>query len=163
MKRKKCLFLMILFFVLMSFGSVWAQNSSSGNDDMQAILQSKQYSFTAQYAQPLEGRQVNLTSLYMLTLRNDSLLCDLPYFGVAYVAPAYGSSDNDLHFISHHFDYTIFPPKRGRYIVAIKFNDRSDVQQMYLNVSKKGYATLQVTLTNKQAISYYGIVEQNKK
>ncbi|MDQ2753423.1 MAG: DUF4251 domain-containing protein, partial [Bacteroidota bacterium] len=106
--------------------------------------------------------QVNLTSLYMLTLRNDTLLCNLPYFGVAYVAPI-NPSDGGLHFVSYHFDYTVYPLKRGRYTVAIKLKDRSDVQQMYLNVSKKGYATLQVTPTSKQSISYYGTVDQIKK
>ena len=153
----------LLFILLTGASSLWAQQSSSDKSDMQSLLNSKQYSFTAQYAQPMSGRQVNLTSLYMLTLRNDTLLCDLPYYGVAYVAPAYGSTEGGLHFVSHHFEYTVYPQKKGRYMVGIKFKDRSDVQQMYLNVSKKGYATLQVTPTNKQAISYYGTVDQNKK
>ncbi len=144
----------------MNVSHALAQPSTS---DMQSLLNSKQFSFTAQFAQPMSGRQINLTSLYMLTLRNDTLLCDLPYYGVAYVAPAYGSTEGGLHFVSYHFDYSVLPQKKGRYMVVIKPKDRSDVQQMYLNVSKKGYATLQVTPTSKQAISYYGIVAQNKK
>ena len=156
--KNKCS-VILLFILLTGASHTLAQQSSQ---DMQSLLNSKQYSFTAQYAQPMSGRQVNLTSLYMLTLRNDTLLCNLPYFGVAYVAPI-NPSDAGLHFVSYHFDYSILPQKKGRYMVVIKLKDRSDVQQMYLNVSKKGYATLQVTPTSKQAISYYGTVDQNKK
>ena len=155
-----CSIFLGLILVFLSVPAL-AQNASD-NSPMQTLLQSKRYTFTAQYAQPMSGRQVNLTTLYTLTIAGDSLICDLPYYGVAYVAPA-DPSKNDFRFISNHFDYKVSPSKHSRYIISIQIKDRTAVQQMYLNVSKKGYATLQVTPTNKQAISYYGKVDANKR
>ena len=151
------LFLLMLLFL---HQKIIAQASTSAQSSaMQTLLEAKHYTFTAQYAQPLSGRQVNLTTLYTLTITKDSLICDLPYFGEAYVAPL-NPADNDLHFISNHFDYTVMPAKKGRYIVVIKPKDRTAISQLYLSVSQKGYASLQVIPNNKEAISYYGLVEE---
>ena len=136
---------------------VLAQNGKK-NSPMNELLDGRQYTFTAQYMQPMSGKQVYLTGLYTLTVTHDSLVCDLPYFGVAYVAPM-NPADNGLHFVSNHFDYNVMPAKHGRNVVAITVNDRTVVRQMFLNVAKNGYATLQVTPTNRQAISYYGTVK----
>lgn len=159
-KKGFCFIFLFLFLVFLSV-VVHAQ-STSDNSSLQTLLQSKKYTFTAQYAQPLSGRQIYLTTPYSVTVANDSLICDLPYYGVAYIAPA-DPSKNDFRFTSNHFDYNVSPGKKGRCIVSIQLKDRTAVQQMYLNVSRKGYATLQVTPTNKQAISYYGKVEASKR
>jgi hypothetical protein len=161
MQNKRWQPIVFLFFTLILSSTLIAQGQSSDSGSMQSLLQSKSYTFTAQYAQPLSGRQVALTSTYTLTVTNDSLICDLPYYGRAYVAPM-NPAEGGLNFISNHFDYEVMPAKRGRYTVSIKIKDRSAVNQMYLNVSKKGYASLQVTPVNKQAISYYGVVKDNK-
>ena len=152
--------LLFLVGMIVSSVAVHAQNESD-ESSMQTLLKSKRYTFTAQFAQPLSGRQVNLTTLYTVTLTPDSLLCDLPYYGVAYTAPI-DPTKNGLHFTSLHFDYEVMPAKHGRYIVSIRINDRTTVQQMYLSVSKKGYASLRVTPQSKQAISYYGSVTATK-
>ncbi len=159
MQKRHWYFTVLLGFFFFCSSLVFAQDSG---DNMQTLLQSKNYTFTAQYAQPLSGKQISLTTFYTVTIRHDSLICDLPYYGVAYIAPM-DPSKNDLHFTSTHYDYNVQPAKRGRFVVTIKINDRTAVQQMYLSVSKKGFASLQVTPTNKQAISYYGKVDEIMK
>lgn len=147
----------ICLIILLSFlnvsNSVFAQDTKP---DMQALLQSKNFLFTAQFAQPLSGNQISLTSTYTLRISGDSLVCQLPYYGRAYTVENYPNGNGGIMFTSHHFDYSVVSQKHNRYMVTIKIKDFTGVQQMYINVSKNGYANLQVTPTNKQAISYYG-------
>lgn len=142
----------VLSFLLLSHDGF----TQESKPDMQSLLQSKNYLFTALYAQPLSGNQITLTSTYTLRIAGDSLVCQLPYYGRAYTVENYPVGSNGLMFTSHHFEYTVTAGKHNRYMVAIKINDLTNVQQMYINVSKNGYANLSVTPSNKQAISYYG-------
>ncbi len=153
-----------LFFVLAStvHQDAMAQSPGSAKTDMQTLLQNKQYLFTAQYAQPLSGRQINLTSTYTFKITGDSLVCHLPYFGQAYIVENYPGGGG-LDFVSHHFEYEVSPAKHSRYVVSIRITDRSDVSRIFLNVSKNGYASLQITPVNHQAISFYGEVTELKK
>ena len=152
-------FILLFVIVILSSSVVLAQNSAKPS--IQTLLESKKYTFTAQFAQPLAGRQITLTSSYTLTLTNDSLICSLPYYGRAFVAPM-NPAEGGLNFTSNHFDYKVMLGKHGRSTVSIKINDRSAVNQMYLTVSKNGYASLQVTPVNRQSISYYGSVKESK-
>lgn len=145
----------ILIFLFIATNEISAQDNKP---DMQSLLQSKNYLFTAQYAQPLSGSQITLTSTYTVRITSDSIFCQLPYFGRAYTVENYPSGNGGITFTSHHFDYSVAPQKHNRYMITIKINDFTGIQQMYINVSKNGYANLQVTPTNKQAISYYGTV-----
>ncbi len=147
--------MMILLSFFMANNYALAQADKA---DVQSILRTKNYLFTAQYAQPLSGQQVTLTSTYTLRIAGDSLVCQLPYYGRAYTVENYPGGSGGIMFTSHHFDYSITPQKHNRYMVSIKISDFTGIQQMYLNISKNGYANLQVTPTNKQAISYYGNV-----
>lgn len=133
-------------------------SAQDGKPDMQTLLQTKNYLFTALFAQPLSGNQVTLTSTYTLRIAGDSLVCQLPYFGRAYAVENYPAGGGGLQFMSHHFDYVITPGKHSRYMVMIKINDITTIQQMYLHVSKNGYANLLITPVNRQTISYYGKV-----
>ena len=153
----------VFFLLLAIFASSYQVFAQDAKPDMQTLLQSKNYLFTAQYAQPLSGSQITLTSTYTLRIAGDSLVCQLPYYGRAYVAENFPAGSEGLMFTSHHFDYTVTTGKHNRYMVSIKINDRTAVQQMYINVSKNGYANLSVTPTNKQAISYYGNINELKK
>ena len=125
---------------------------------MQTLLQSRNYLFTALYAQPFSGNQVTLTSTYTLRIAGDSLVCHLPYYGRSYSIENYPGGGG-LDFVSHHFYYGVMPARHGRFVISININDLTTVQQMYINVSKNGYANLQVLPTNRQTISYYGKVE----
>ena len=63
-----------------------------------------------------------------------------------------------LDFTSKDFSYTSTPGKKDGWTVTIKPNDYKEVQQITLSISSEGYATLQVTSTNRQAISFNGMI-----
>src|SRR5664279_4274207 len=71
-----------------SFG----QNNTSEKDNSKKIsfknmVDSQHFVFVAQTASPLRGGFRNLTSIYDVRVRKDTLVSYLPYFGRAYIAP----------------------------------------------------------------------------
>ncbi len=158
---KNPLFLFILAFISQS-PLLYAQ---TGKADKQAekaamiknLVDSQRYVFKAQSAMPMSGRTRQLTSDYDLKVTHDQVVSYLPYFGRAYSAPI-DPNQGGIQFTSKDFDYTRTTGKKGGWDVQIKPKDYRDVQQLSLNISETGYATLQVTSTSRQPISFYGYI-----
>jgi len=129
---------------------------------VKALVESKTYVFKAQSALPMSGPARNLTSDYDLRISPESVISYLPYFGRAYVAPM-DPSKSALEFTSKDFTYTATPGKKEGWTVTIKPNDYKGVQLMTLSISSEGYASLQVTSTNRQAISFNGTIVAPRK
>ena len=150
---------------LLSFGLPSHLRAQDAKRDKQAakeaaiksLVDSQNYVFVAQTVLPLSGRTRQLTTDYDMKVTKTSVICDLPYFGRAYQAPI-DPTQGGLHFTSKDFEYTSVPGKKQGWTITIKPKDFRDVQQMTLNISSSGYASLQVTSVNKQPISFNGIV-----
>jgi hypothetical protein len=67
-----------------------------------------------------------------------------------------------IKFTSKDFDYTATPRTKGGWDVQIKPKDYRDVQQLNLRISEDGYASLQVTSTSRQTISFNGYIKAPK-
>ena len=126
--------------------------------ELQQMIDSKDLVFKARTAYPQSGRSWELTFDYDLSVNGGKLVSYLPYFGRAYSINPY-SSEGGLQFTSTNFSYKTEKDKKG-WDITIKPKDQSDVQQMFLEVSPKGYATLRVISTNRQNISYFGVIEK---
>jgi hypothetical protein len=136
-------------------------NPQQETTSVQESVSSQQYTFTATSASPLGGRNIQLTSGYNLEVGQHSVVATLPYYGRAYTAPVdpnYGG----VRFNSKRFRYTATQDAKGSWDILIVPEDVPDVQQLRLNITTDGYATLYVTNTNRQAISYNGYVSKNK-
>jgi hypothetical protein len=90
-------------------------------------------------------------------LSADTVVTDLPYFGRAFVAPM-NPSEGGIHFTSTQFTYTIDERKKGGWDITILPKDAKDVRQMFLTVSREGYATLRVSSNNRQNIGFSGYI-----
>ena len=148
-------FLPLLFIALTSVAINAQVNDAT---ELQQMIDSKDLVFKARTAYPQSGRSRELTFDYDLSLNGDKLVSYLPYFGRAYSINPY-SGEGGLHFTSTNFTYKTQKDKKG-WDITIKPKDQSDVQQIFLEVSPKGYATLRVISTNRQNISYFGIIEK---
>jgi hypothetical protein len=147
-----------LFLLSLAMGiAAHAQSKST-----KGLVESKNFVFKAQTALPLSGPSRNLTSDYDLRVTPESIVSYLPYYGRAYVAPM-DPSKSALEFTSKDFDYTTTPGKKDGWTVTIKPKDYKEVQQMTLSISSEGYASLQVTSTNRQAISFNGVIVAPRK
>jgi hypothetical protein len=82
----------------------------------------------------------------------------LPYFGTAYTA-GYGNEEGSLVFKTSEFEYKTVPGKKQGWTITILPKNAGDTRQMILTISSIGYANLQVTCLNRQAISFNGYLQ----
>lgn len=148
---------LLFFFGFAGFGHAQAQEANGTT--LKNILSSKNFVFKAQSAWPLQGTVVQLTAGYDMKVLQDSINAYLPYFGRAFSA-GYGGSDGGINFTSKKFDYKVREKQKGGWEITIKPSDARDVVEMNYSVSTNGFATLQVISNNRQAISFYGIIEK---
>ncbi|MGY3211499.1 DUF4251 domain-containing protein [Mucilaginibacter sp. HD30] len=181
-----------ILICLFCTGTGFAQNTKADKKAAQAaelkrIVEGKKYVFKANSANPtgsssvqvsgssiqagnlasmMGGGSVTLTSTYDLTLSNDTLTAFLPYYGVAYTAPL-NPTEGGIKLKTTKFDYKVTEKKKGSMEIVFKPLDLqqrapADVQRMILTVSAGGYANLQITLLNRQPISFSGTLEEIK-
>jgi len=161
-------FLGTLLLASLLLGSLAAHTQDTKKDkDAEKIAQvknlvdSQNYVFVAQSASPMSGRLRQLTPDYDLKVSKSSIVSYLPYFGRAYTAPL-DPTQGGIQFTTKDFEYTATPRNKGGWDVLIKPKGYRDVQQMSLTISSTGYATLQVTSTNRQPISFNGYIKAPK-
>lgn len=157
-------FLLLFTFTACFQFSIQAQNDKKEQKqaDIQKLIQSKNFVFVAQYASPLGGRQINLTSIYDVKLSADTIVSELPYYGRAFVAPI-NPADGGINFTSTNFTYTVNDKKKGGWEITVLPKDTHDARQMFLTVSAEGYASLQVTSNNRQPIGFTGYITSKSK
>ena len=125
---------------------------------IKALVDSQNYVFQVQTVQPLRGPVRNMTtSIYTLKITRDRIVSDLPYFGRAYVAPIDPTKDA-LQFTLNSFDYAVTPGRKEGWNVVIKPKGNGDIEKLELNISSAGYTSLQVLSSNRDPISFNGII-----
>src|SRR3954464_3878449 len=150
--------LFMIAITICTYG-VYAQDSTkdktSKESSVKNLVDAKNYVFVAQTMLPISGGARQLASYYDLEVSKDTIVSALPYFGRAYTAPI-DPSEGGISFTSTSFEYTTTPRKKGGWDVSIKPKDTKVVQQLFLAISEKGYATVQVTSNSRQSISFNG-------
>ncbi len=125
--------------------------------EVNKMLESQTYIFNAEQMLPQTGSSRTLTPGYDLSITSNKIISYLPYIGRSH-APVI-SGDGGIKFTSTDFEY-----KKGRdkdqWEITITPNDANDVRQMDLSVFDNGRATLNVTSTKRQGISYHGHITE---
>lgn len=134
-------------------GSTYAQESDKSINIKQAVA-SQHYIFKARTVMPMQGRTRQLTTDYDIRVTTDSVVAFLPYFGRAYSAPI-DPTKGGIQFTSTDFKYQLTQSGDG-WDIRIDPEDVRDVQYMRLRIFDNGTATLNVTSTNRQPISFNG-------
>lgn len=162
--NKATLFLLLLFsaFQVSLAQETKAEKKQEKLEQVQNLIESKNYVFVAQNAMPLRGRTINLTSLYTFRIIGDSIIADLPYFGRAFVAPL-NPSEGGIRINSSDFTYKASQKKKGGWDITITPKNAKDIRQVFLNISETGYGSLQVTSNNRQPISFSGYITDANK
>jgi hypothetical protein len=167
----KKIFQYMLFFSLTVLG---LQATSLGQQDtkkdkkserasmISSLITSRHFTFDARSVSPAGGATRQLTSYYDVTLKGDTLISYLPYFGRAY-SPPINTSDAGINFTSKDFSYESTQRRRGGWNILIKPNDVPNAQQLSFSISENGQASLQVISNNRQTISFQGVIKENRK
>ena len=151
-----------LSFLIIGFFSVISLKAQEANEaTLKTLLGSKTFVFKAQSAWPLQGTVVQLTPGFDMKVLSDSINTYLPYYGRSYAA-GYSSNGGGISFTSTKFEYKLKEKEKGGWELVIKPTDAKEINQLNYSISTNGYATLQVTSNNRQAISFYGVIEKTK-
>ncbi|MDH6305659.1 hypothetical protein M2459_002585 [Parabacteroides sp. PF5-5] len=166
MKRFRLRLFLVMGIALFFGGqSLLAQEAKSKKEKkaqlVKELVNGGRYTVEVTRALPMGGRSVNLTSLYSLELRGDSVLSYLPYFGRAYSVP-YGGGER-MRFTSTMTEHTLSYDKKGTARIIFKTRTDEDSYTFNIQIFKNGSSTIQVTPVNRQAITYQGDLLTEKK
>lgn len=155
---KQFVFLLLMLFFISYVSCTPSKVVDTYNQqEIEQFLNDQSFQFVARYMQPASGRQRNITGNYTLAISKGKVEADLPYIGRVYSAPI--GTDGGVKFSTTDFEYSATELENGRRELHIKPKGAGDVQQLVLTVySKEGSADLNVTLSNRQGISYRGII-----
>jgi hypothetical protein len=180
--------LILLTLLTVSAGKSFAQQDSTKAArkaakaaDIKRLIDSKNFVFQAQYANPLgggvttlNGRLISITPNvgggssghvylnynYDVRVRPDSVIAYLPYFGRTTFAPEYNPTDNGIKFTSTKFGYDAKPGKKGSTTITITPQDARYNRKMIFTISASGTTSLQMIITNRDAISFDGYIAE---
>jgi len=133
---------------------VFAQDNS---EKLKIAIEQKAFSFYAKSINPMKGGSRQLNPGYLVTVKGDSLISRLPYFGRVYQTSI--GEDGGYNFESHDFSYQVKDRKKGGWNVTIKTRDQKNQRQLLFTVSPNGSTTLNVTSNDRESISYFGTIE----
>lgn len=155
-----------IFFLLACTSSlaIMAQSSKKEQETevLKTVVTAKRFVFHAQSAIPTGGMSIQqLSRGYDLFLTPDSIICQLPYYGRLYQAPL-NAQDEGIKFTSTSFDYTSKDRKKGGWEIKMKTKDVRNSPQLFLTIYTNSSASLRITCSDRQSISYEGIIEAPK-
>ena len=128
---------------------------------LQNVVQNQRFIFTAESMTPLRGTMKILTTPYDVTVKKDTLVSFLPYFGRAYQAPM-SPADVGMQFTSSKYEYSVIPGRKNSWQVKIVPKDNTDIREMNFDIFNDGSASLNILSNFRDAISYRGRIEAIK-
>ncbi len=132
--------------------------STASAEDIKAAIDSSHWIFTPNIVRPQYGKTRNANGNYSVQYTPGRLTVYLPYFGRAYGSADLISGRGPLDFSDVEFATSNVQPKPGQWKINIQPKNYNEVQSMNFVFFSNGSATLKVTMTNRSAISYNGIV-----
>jgi hypothetical protein len=134
-----------------------AEKEELKKEEIKQLIDNRSFVFNASHALPMGGSSINLNYYYNVTLEGENVESYLPFYGVAYTAE-YGSRNSPLSFNGTVEDYSVEKDKNG-YQIQFDVKNGNDYLNYRFNISELGYASLSITSTNRQFISFIGTVE----
>ena len=151
-----------VFTALLYIPAAQAQDSSKNKpSSIEQKIANKDFTFVANWVNPMNGIGHQLTEYYSLSIKKDSLIADLPYFGRSYTAPM-DPTNIGISLNAVGFQYSVLKKKKHQWDITITPKDRTDIESFLMTVYDDGTAYLNVTCTNRNPISYNGRVEDKK-
>lgn len=127
-------------------------------NQIEAMVNAREFVFVARTALPTGMRTVNLTgNSNLVKFHPDIIDSNMPFFGRAYSGVGYGG-DTGLQFQGKPDEYTVEKNKKGFQIIAV-VKGGSDNYRLSLMVGFEGSASLSITSNNRSSMSYNGDIE----
>ena len=158
MKTNRRIMLLILFIAGTGIFTLQAQNREERKElkeqTVKEKIESENYRIDINTAYPRRGRMIPLTSIYSVTIRNDSVFSQLPYFGRAYSIP-YGGGQG-LMFNAPIDQYTMAMGKREAAKINFTAKSPEDQFKFRITIYSNGSSSIDVDMQNRESISFSG-------
>jgi hypothetical protein len=138
-----------------------AEKEAKKAEKIKSLLDDKAFVFNATHVLPMGGGSKYLNYDYDVTIQHDTVVSYLPFYGRAYHVE-YGGRNLGFDFTQPLEEYKMEMEDDG-YMVEVEVENGMDQIDLTFHISALGYTTLNVTSTNRQAISYYGMIDEIKK
>lgn len=166
MKTKITVLMLFCFFNIAVFAQEKTKKELKAERELQkqkaieSLINSKNFVFEAQKAQPLGSRQINLDyNTYFLKFKTTKTTCDLPFFGRAFYVPYGGDGGMKFEGVPENIQ---IEKKKNSYNIKTTVKGKEDVYNLLFSVFYDGGTTLSINCNNKAAISYQGVIEAPK-
>ena len=145
----------LIIAVLIGGCSTTRHDKTLSATQVQNVVQNQRFIFTAESMIPLRGTMKTLTTSYDVTVKKDTLVSFLPYFGRAYQAPM-SPADVGMQFTSTKYEYSVMPGRKNSWEVKIVPKDNTEIREMNFDIFNDGSAYLNILSNFRDAISYRG-------
>jgi hypothetical protein len=136
--------------------AVYARDDKTKADTIKTRIENKSFTFIAQFALPMKGRLISLSSSFDVRVSGDTVTAYLPYYGEVHSASV--GSDGEIKFTSVHNKYSVTPKKNG-WNLFIKPDDIRYSIELYFDISKSGNVMLRVNDYRRDPISFKGYLD----
>jgi len=161
----------LIFLVLAIFTVTYAQSQETRREqrkirekekaeEIARLIAERDLRFIAQFAYPMGGSSIFLTSEYTLDIEENKVSAYLPFFGRAYYVE-YGSREGGIKFSEEASSIEWKKDKRD-YVAIMEVKTQKDSYRLRLTITSSGFATLDVNSNNRQSIRFSGIVVKRK-
>ena len=159
-KMKKSLFatfaLLLVLLTACSTGNQLAKSERQAQvaRQVQASLDSRQYTIAVDWMKPLRGMSKRLNYGYELKINGDEMDCYLPYMGEAYRLP-YGGGKG-LNFKAPILNYTQTQTAGNCYLIEFDVVNDEDVFHYRIDLFSSGKAIIDIWARDRDSISFQG-------
>lgn len=149
---------MITFLAMLCVAFNASAQDSSAMAMVKKWVEAKAFIFEASTMTPSKGGMRQLTGVnYTVRVSGDTLISDLPYFGRVFNVSSI-TGDNGMNFTSYQFTYDSKAGKKNKWLLTIKTKDLNADRDLSFVFFDNGTATLNITSSDRQFISYQGRV-----
>lgn len=154
------IFFLLLAMVLSSCGS----SNSASPENIEELVNSKNYEIVNNWAVPMRGTNINLLgNPNAITFKNDSVEVYLPYFGVRQSGGGY-SGEGGIKY-NGPMENVKYSEGDKNALESIRFdiNIRTENLRFFINIYPTGKTTTNVNSSQRDAITYRGQVQKIEK
>lgn len=124
-------------------------------------IENRHFTIDVKTCHPMRSRPINLSTLYSLAVKGDTIISYLPYFGRAYSVP-YGGG-KALNFQGRISAYEAGEVKNGEYLINIGVSNDEDDYVYRIQMFDNGRADIEVRSRNRDRIYFTGDLDPYAK
>lgn len=144
-------------FCFMFIVHLLAAKDTVYSDHMDSLIVKGNFTIKVTQIEPSSASTVLANTIYTLTIRNDSVYSDLPYFGRSY--PTNYVHSNGLDMETSIADYSVKKKNKGIKEVTFTSVTKDDTYKWTLNFKTQGSVEIHVSMRNRQPIRFIGTVQ----